>query len=65
MARETSLSLQVKYWGLAGMQTAPAPRCLGVCLPDTRTAGSTTSLQVIQIIQWSRNLYEQLFSNIQ
>lgn len=63
MAREPSLSLQVKQGDLAGMRTEPAPGC--VRLPATRTAGSTTSLRVIQLIQWSRNLYEQLFSIIQ
>lgn len=50
MACELSLSLQVKFWGLAGKQS-PLRGVQGLCLPDTSTAGSTASLQVIWAIQ--------------
>jgi len=32
MACEPSLSLQMKYWGLAGVQTEPTPGYVGVCV---------------------------------
>lgn len=54
MACEPSFHLQVKSWALAAMQTAPG--C--VHLPGTGTAGSTTSLRIIQTIQGSHKLYE-------